>query len=266
ALMNLGAAPTVQTNPPSSVPSPDTSIKVAEAPLTLPFDPLRHVLPHGSYLINLGNPDEDVREKSYAAFLDELQRCEALGIGMYNFHPGSALSNATPELTLAALARVSELINRAHSETSFVKIVIENSAGGGGTLGVAFEQIGKIIEGVKDKTRIDAFAAGYDYSTEVGYEKAMEDFERHIGICYLSALHLNDSKSPLNSRKDRHENLGKGHIGIDAFRRVAEDQRLRGIPMILETPAREHGGEVDVYGREVEMMYAFANDQRAKST
>ncbi|KXS16351.1 AP endonuclease [Gonapodya prolifera JEL478] len=249
-----------------NLPSKDTHRPLeSNPPFPLPFDPLRHVLPHGSYLINLGSPDDDAREKSYQGFLDELKRCEALGIGMYNFHPGSALSKATPEATEQSLHRVSQLINRAHGETTFVKAVIENSAGGGGTLGVTFEQIGEIVKGVENKERIGvcldtchAFAAGYDLSTDEGYAQVMDSFSSLIGLEYLCAIHLNDSKSPLHSRTDRHENLGHGHIGEAAFRRIAQDPRLRGKPMILETPARENGGELEVYTREVAMMYAFA--------
>lgn len=206
------------------------------------YDP-KHVLPHGNYLINLGNPDKDKREKSYACFVDDLKRCEQLGLHLYNFHPGSSVGQGSTEESLTLIA---ECINRSHKETEHVVTVIETMVGAGSVVGSKFSEIGKIIEQVEDKTRVGVcidtchiFAAGYDIRTREGWNETMEQFDREIGLKYLRGMHLNDSKATLASRKDRHENIGLGHLGLQAFAHIVNDPRTQDIPLILETPAFE---------------------------
>ncbi|KAI0355492.1 AP endonuclease [Trametes cingulata] len=200
-----------------------------------------HILPHGSYLVNLGNPDEEKREKSYKCFLDDLKRCEQLGLRLYNFHPGSTVGAGTMEESLSLIA---ECINRAHKETESVVIVLENMAGSGNVIGSRFSELGNIIKQVDDKTRVGVcldtchmYAAGYDITTQEGWQATMDEFERDVGMQYLRGMHLNDSKAALGSKKDRHENIGLGHLGLATFARILADPRTRGIPLILETPA-----------------------------
>jgi len=200
----------------------------------------RMVLPHDSYLINLGSPDEETLDKSRRAFLDEMQRAQLLGLTMLNFHPGSHLNRMGEEACLDQIARE---INAALAQTEGVTAVIENTAGQGTNLGWRFEQIARIIEGVDDKERVGVcidtchtLAAGYDLSTEMGYGFTMDEFERVIGWKYLRAVHLNDSKKGAGSHVDRHETLGNGMLGRDFFVRFMRDSRFDGIPIILETP------------------------------
>ncbi len=203
------------------------------------FNP-EHVLPHDSYLINLGSPDEETFQKSRAAFLDEMQRAQQLGLKLMNFHPGSHLNKISEEECLDQIARE---INRALDQTEGVTAVIENTAGQGTNLGWKFEHIARIIEGVEDKSRVGVcidtchtIAAGYDLSTEMGYQFAMDEFERVIGFKYLRAVHLNDSKKGAGSHVDRHEVLGEGFLGKAFFERFMHDPRFDEMPIILETP------------------------------
>ena len=203
------------------------------------FEP-KYVLPHDSYLINLGSPDEETLQKSRAAFLDEMQRAQLLGLTMLNFHPGSHLGRISEEECLDQIARE---INLALSQTEGVTAVIENTAGQGTNLGWRFEHIARIIEGVDDKSRVGVcidtchtLAAGYDLSTEMGYQFTMEEYERVIGLKYLRAVHLNDSKKGAGSHVDRHETLGNGALGRDFFVRFMNDSRFDNMPIILETP------------------------------
>ena len=198
------------------------------------------VLPHDSYLINLGSPDEDTLQKSRAAFLDEMQRAQQLGLTMLNFHPGSHLNKVSEEECLDQIARE---INLALSKTEGVTAVIENTAGQGTNLGWKFEHIARIIEGVEDKNRVGVcidtchtLAAGYDISTEMGYNFCFDEFERIVGFNYLRAIHLNDSKKDAGSRVDRHETLGNGCIGRAFFGWFMHDERFDDMPIILETP------------------------------
>lgn len=214
------------------------------------------ILPHDSYLINLGSPDAEGLEKSRTAFLDELRRCEQLGLTMLNFHPGSHLNRITPDESLDTIA---ESINRALDVTSGVKAVIENTAGQGSNLGFSFEQIAHIIDRVDDKTRVGvcidtchAYSAGFDLRTPEGYERTWRDFDSIIGLRYLSAMHINDTKKELGSRVDRHESIGKGKLGLDAFRLMMNDPRLDGIPMILETP------DPSLWKEEIALLYSLA--------
>ena len=202
------------------------------------------ILPHDSYLINLGHPEDECLGRSRAAFLDEMQRCEQLGLNRLNFHPGSHLNRISEEECLDQIARE---INLALSQTEGVTAVIENTAGQGTNLGWRFEHIARIIQGIDDKSRagvcIDTchtLAAGYDLSTEMGYQFTMEEFDRVVGLGYLRAVHLNDSKKGAGSHVDRHETLGNGALGRDFFTRFMHDERFDGIPIILETPDPSH--------------------------
>ena len=203
------------------------------------FEP-QYVRPHDSYLINLGSPDEETLQKSRAAFLDEMQRAQLLGLTMLNFHPGSHLNRISEEECLDQIARE---INLALSQTEGVTAVIENTAGQGTNLGWRFEHIARIIQGIDDKSRVGVcidtchtLAAGYDLSTEMGYQFTMEEYERVIGLKYLRAVHLNDSKKGAGSHVDRHETLGNGALGRDFFVRFMNDSRFDNMPIILETP------------------------------
>lgn len=199
----------------------------------------QQVLPHASYLINLGHHDPKQLEKSRAAFLDELQRCETLGIQLLNFHPGSHLNKLDVK---SCLSRIAESINIALEQTSDVVAVIENTAGQGTNLGYDFEHLALIIEEVEDKERVGvcidtchAFSAGYDLRTFAACEATFKEFDDVVGFNYLRGLHLNDSKTELGSRVDRHESLGKGTIGEEAFKYIMQDERFKGMPLILET-------------------------------
>jgi len=198
------------------------------------------ILPHDSYLINLGNPDPDALEKSRAAFLDEMHRCELLGLDRLNFHPGSHLKQLSEE---ACLDRIAESINRTLDRTQGVTAVLENTAGQGSNLGYRFEHLARIIDRVEDKSRIGicidtchAFAAGYDLRTREACDATFAQLERIVGLRYLRGMHLNDAMKPLGSRVDRHAPLGDGAIGWECFRYIARDARFAGIPLILETP------------------------------
>ena len=198
------------------------------------------ILPHDSYLINLGAPEADKLEKSREAFLDEMQRCEQLGLTMLNFHPGSHLNMMPIDDCLDLIAAS---INITLEKTSGVKAVIENTAGQGSNLGFSFEQIAHIIDKVEDKSRVGvcidschAFAAGYDLSTIDGYADTWRRFDETIGFKYLSGMHLNDTKKGLASKVDRHETLGNGVLGADFFSFLMNDPRMDNIPLILETP------------------------------
>ena len=216
------------------------------------------ILPHDSYLINLGSPDEAKLAQSREAFLDEFRRCEQLGLSMLNFHPGSHLKQMAVD---ACLDRIAESINLTLADTEGVKAVIENTAGQGSNLGFSFEQIARIIDGVEDKSRVGVcidtchtFAAGYDIATDEGYEAVWKEFDATIGLTYLSAMHINDSKKGLASRVDRHESLGKGAIGSRLFELLMNDPRTDNIPLILETP------DETIWADEIAWMYSLIKD------
>ncbi|WP_369790208.1 deoxyribonuclease IV [Rouxiella sp. WC2420] len=197
------------------------------------------ILPHDSYLINLGHPVEEALEKSREAFIDELQRCEQLGLSLLNFHPGSHLMQIDED---KCLAKIAESINIALDKTKGVTAVIENTAGQGSNLGFRFEHLAAIIDGVEDKSRVGvcidtchAFAAGYDLRTEAACEETFKHLSDVVGFQYLRGMHLNDAKSEFNSRVDRHNSLGEGNIGKAAFSYIMRDPRFDNIPMILET-------------------------------
>lgn len=204
-----------------------------------------YIMPHDSYLINLGNPDEEAIQKSRAAFIDEMQRCEQLGLKMLNFHPGSHLNKISVEQCLDEIAAN---INLALSRTNGVTAVIENTAGQGSNVGNKFEEIRYIIDRVEDKSRVGVcidtchtYSAGYDI---VGnYDGVFNEFERVIGLEYLKGIHLNDTKKPLGSRVDRHECIGDGLLGIDFFKRFMQDSRFDNMPIVLETPDESRWAE-----------------------
>lgn len=197
------------------------------------------ILPHDSYLINLGHPVSEALEKSRMAFLDEVQRCEQLGLSLLNFHPGSHLQQIPEDQCLKLIA---ESINITLDQTEGVTAVIENTAGQGSNLGFRFEHLAEIIHHVEDKSRVGvcidtchAFAAGYDLRTIEDCEATFRDFERIVGFNYLRGMHLNDAKSEFGSRVDRHHSLGEGNIGNTVFSWLMKDKRFDGIPLILET-------------------------------
>lgn len=213
------------------------------------------ILPHDSYLINLGHPEVEALEKSRAAFLDELQRCELLGLDRLNFHPGSHLNKIDEETCLKTIA---ESINLSLDKTKGVSAVIENTAGQGTNMGHTFEQIAFIIDNIEDKSRVGvcidtchSFSAGYDLSNAEAFEKTFAHFEKVIGFKYLKGMHMNDSKKPFGSRVDRHESIGKGTIGTEVFKCIMNDSRFDNIPLILETPNQE------IWSEEIKMLYSF---------
>ncbi|WP_027852979.1 deoxyribonuclease IV [Marinobacterium litorale] len=197
------------------------------------------ILPHDSYLINLGHPEQEALQKSRDAFLDEMQRCEQLGLKYLNFHPGSHLRKISVD---ECLARIAESINFALDQTEGVVAVIENTAGQGSNLGCEFEQLAAIIDRVEDKTRVGVcldtchtFSAGYDLRTPEACDRTFAQFADIVGFDYLCGMHINDSKVALGSRVDRHHSLGQGEIGWDVFRYIMTDSRFEGIPLVLET-------------------------------
>ncbi|PHH78062.1 hypothetical protein CDD82_3243 [Ophiocordyceps australis] len=208
------------------------------------MDASAHALPHGSYLVNLAQGDAAKAEQAYTTFLDDLRRCEQLGIRLYNFHPGSTLGGSRDE----AVARIAAQLNRAHGQTERVVTVLENMAGGGNVLGGPWEDLRDIIALVKDKERVGvcldtchAFAAGHDVRTPEALEQTMEAFDRIVGLGYLKALHLNDSKAPLKSHRDLHANIGTGFLGLRAFHAIVNTDAFAGLPMVLETPIERAG-------------------------
>lgn len=212
------------------------------------------ILPHDNFLINLASPDEKKLQLSRKSFLDELRRCEQLGLTMLNFHPGSHVNAMTPE---EGLDRIADSLNWALGKTEGVTAVLENVAGQGSNLGHEFEQLARIIERVEQKDRVGvcidtchAYSAGYDLRSEEGYEKTWRDFDDIIGFERLKGMHLNDDKRALGSRIDRHESIGKGTLGEEFFVRLVNDPRFDGIPLILETP------DDAVWAEEIAWLYS----------
>ncbi len=217
----------------------------------LPFQ----ILPHDSYLINLGHPEKEGLEKSREAFLDEMQRCEQLGLDRLNFHPGSSLGKISEETCLKLIA---ESINYTLDKTKGVIAVIENTSGQGSNLGYAFEQIKVIIDNVEDKSRVGVcldtchtYTAGYDIKTEKGFADTFSSFDKVIGFKYLKGMHINDSKKELATRVDRHDSLGKGFLGMDIFKMIMKDPRFNDIPLILETP------DESIWAEEIKVLKSF---------
>ena len=217
------------------------------------FQP-EYILPHDSYLINLGHPEEEGLQKSRAAFLDEMQRCEQLGLKLLNFHPGSSLNKVSVEDCLSLIA---ESINLALEKTKGVTAVIENTAGQGSNLGSEFWQLKYIIDRVNDKNRVGVcldtchtYTAGYDIVNE--YDKVFDVFDKEVGFNYLRGMHLNDSKKALGTHVDRHDSIGKGLIGKAFFERLMQDSRFDNIPLILETPDESKWKEEIAWLRSIE--------------
>jgi len=215
------------------------------------------VLPHDSYLINLGHPEIEKREKSYNAFVDEIRRVEQLGLKYLNFHPGSHLKKISE---VECLDLISENLNRAIKDTEYAVLVLETTAGQGSNLGYKFEHLAYIIDKIEDKSRIGVcidtahiFAAGYDIRTKEAYEKTMKEFDEIIGFKYLKGMHINDSKAKLATRVDRHHSLGLGEIGIDAFKFIMQDERIDNIPLVLETI------EPEIWADEIKLLKSFEN-------
>ncbi len=213
------------------------------------------VLPHDSYLINLGHPEDEKREKSINAFIDEVQRCELLGLDKLNFHPGSHLKKISEE---ECLDRIADAMNKTLEVTSGVTLVIENTAGQGSNLGYKFEHLAYLIDKSIDKTRVGVcidtchlFVSGYDIRTKEEYDKTWEEFDRVIGFKYLKGMHINDSLTPFESKKDRHQSLGKGEIGLEPFKWIAQDKRMDDMPLILETI------DESIWDQEIKMLYSF---------
>ena len=213
------------------------------------------ILPHDSYLINLGHPEQEGLDKSREAFLDEMSRCEQLGLDRLNFHPGGSLGKISDE---ECLTRIAESINITLDKTHGVIAVIENTAGQGSNLGFKFEQISFVIDHVEDKSRVGvcidtchSFAAGYDLTSDAAFAETFRKFEETIGFRYLKGMHINDSKKGLGSRVDRHESLGKGTLGLEVFRRLMNDKRFDDIPLILETP------DETIWKEEIQLLYSL---------
>ena len=215
----------------------------------------KHVLPHDSYLINLGHPEEDKRQKSLEAFIDEVNRCGQLGLDRLNFHPGSHLKQISEE---ECIDRIAMSMNEALGVTEGVTLVMENTAGQGSNLGYSFEHLAAIIERIEDKSRVGVcidtchmFTAGYDIRTKEAYEKTWAEFDKIVGFNYLRGMHINDSKPDLGSHVDRHDSIGKGKIGVDAFGFIMNDPRMDDIPLVLETI------DETIWAQEIALLYSL---------
>lgn len=215
----------------------------------------KHILPHDSYLINLGHPEEDKRQKSLEAFIDEVNRCSQLGLDRLNFHPGSHLKQISEE---ECIDRIAMSMNEALSVTEGVTLVIENTAGQGSNLGWRFEHLSAIIERIEDKSRVGVcidtchmFTAGYDIRTREAYDATWAEFDTIVGFKYLKGMHINDSKPDLGSHVDRHDSLGKGKIGLEAFGFIMNDPRMDDIPLVLETI------DETIWAQEIELLYSL---------
>jgi deoxyribonuclease-4 len=238
-----------------SGPLSKTSIKkFRENCEKLEYKPFQ-ILPHDSYLINLGHPEKEPLEKSRTSFLDEMQRCELLGLDRLNFHPGSHLKLISEE---ECLIRIAESINFVLDKTRGVTAVIENTAGQGSNMGFRFEHLKFIIDKVEDKSRVGvcidtchAYTAGYNLKTPEGFLETFSLFNKTIGFKYLRGMHINDSKKEFATRVDRHENIGKGFLGEEVFRMVMNDNRFDNMPLILETP------EESLWAEEIRRLYSL---------
>ncbi len=237
-------------------PIPEEEVQKFKENLSKAGIETEHVLPHDSYLINLGHPVKEKREKSLNAFIDEVKRCEILGLKYLNFHPGSHLRQISETECIKLIANS---INRTLEVTENVTLVLENTAGQGSNIGYRFEHLAEIIDLVEDKTRIGVcldtchlFAAGYDLRTKEAFEETMKKFDSIIGFQYLKGMHLNDAKSEFGSRVDRHHSIGKGNLGIEPFKFIMQDERFNNIPLILETidPA--------LWPEEIKLLYSLA--------
>jgi AP endonuclease-1 len=222
-------------------------------------------LPHGSYLVNLAHPDAERKKQAYDSFLNDLARCHTLGIRLYNFHPGNANATTREE----GIRLIAENINEAHSDPTSGEVVaiLETMASLGNTIGGTFADLAEVIALVDNKDRVGVcldtchvFAAGYDLRTPEAYAATMKEFDDVIGLKYLKALHINDSKAPLSSYRDLHARIGTGYLGLRAFHNIVNDERLHGLPMVLETPVDtidENGKKIEdkgIWAREIKML------------
>lgn len=221
------------------------------------------VLPHDSYLINVGSADPEISRKSFDALLDELTRVEQLGLTFLNFHPGAHVNLITEE---ECLERISQAMNLIFGRTEHASLVIEGTAGQGSNVGYRFEHLAAIIGMVEQKERVGVcldtchmFAAGYDLRTPAAYEKTMAEFEKVVGFRNLKGIHLNDAKVELGSKKDRHHSIGRGTLGFEAFRLIMNDERLEGIPLILETI------DETVWEQEIQLLQSLVGKKRVPS-
>lgn len=239
-----------------SPPLADEEIQAFKKNLSAVSIKPEHVIVHDSYLINIGNPDSEKRKISIAALLDEALRVEQLGLTYLNFHPGSGLKAISEDETLKFVA---EGINHVLQKSKNAVLLIEATAGQGAHIGYRFEHLARIIADVEAKDRIGVcidtchiFAAGYDIRTEREYKKTITDFKSSVGLQYLYAIHLNDAKSDLGSRVDRHDSIGEGNLGLRAFEYMMKDKRLDEIPFILETP------KPDMWKAEIKQLRAMS--------
>jgi deoxyribonuclease IV len=225
------------------------------------------VIAHTAYLINIASPKEDVYKKSVAALIEEIERCDLLGIDDLVLHPGSYLDTSEEE----GIRKIVDTLNSIFNKTSTVKtrIALETTAGQGSNLGYKFEQLAKMIDGVENKNRVSVcldtchiFAAGYDIRDRKSYLATFRDFDKTIGLSYLKALHVNDSKKEFASKRDRHEHLGEGFIGPDAFKFIMQDKRLKDIPKLLETPKEQDGKNYDIIN--LDILRKFHNEKNSK--
>ncbi|EFQ26181.1 apurinic endonuclease [Colletotrichum graminicola] len=223
------------------------------------YDAAAHVLPHGSYLVNLAQADADKAKQAYTSFIDDLKRCEQLGIKLYNFHPGNTGGASREE----ACGRIAAQLNNAHKATKKVITVLENMAGAGNVIGTKFEDLKQIIDKVEDKERVGvcidtchAFAAGYDLRTPEKFHETMKEFDEVVGNKYLMAFHLNDSKAPFASHRDLHANIGTGFLGLRAFHTLVNHEPFQNLPMVLETPIDRK----DANGKTVEDKKVWADE------
>ena len=236
-------------------PLTDEDIKKFKKALQVHGYSKEYILPHDSYLINLGAKDEEKREKSLNAFIEEIKRCDQLGLKYLNTHPGSHLNEISED---ECINNIAECINKAIDATENIVIVLENTSGQGSNMGYKFEHLGKIIEKVKNKERIGAcidtchtITAGYELKDEAGYKKTMDEFEKYVGFKYLRGVHLNDSKFDTGSRKDRHDSIGKGILGMEFFERFMNDDRFDNVPIILETI------DSSIWKEEINLLYSL---------
>lgn len=231
----------------AATPLPEASAAAFAANLARAGIDARHVLPHAGYLINLASPDEAAREKSVASLVGEMERCRALGLGMLNVHPGSYLKVGTPE---EACLRVAKSIDEAHAAVPGVEIVLENTAGQGSYIGSRFEELALMAGHVADDSRVGvcidtahAYGAGFDIATADGFARTFDDFGRIVGFGRLRGMHLNDTAVKCGSHLDRHAHIGEGALGWGTFKRIMDDDRFDGIPLVLETPGEDRWAE-----------------------
>ncbi|XP_053541170.1 probable endonuclease 4 isoform X2 [Ictalurus punctatus] len=228
------------------------AVKFQQACTQHGFDP-KQILPHGSYLMNCGSPKEDIFAKSQAMLVDELSRCSVLGLTQFNFHPGASMGSSKEQ----CFERIAQAINHAHQQIPAVCTVLENMSGQGSTVGGQFNELKSIIDHVRDKTRVGVcLDTCHAFAAAGGVKSVLDEFDQVVGLHYLRAVHLNDSKGKLGCHLDRHEDIGRGKIGISAFRNIVNEPRLDNIPLILETPGRP-GFE---YAEQIKLLYSLCED------